>query len=141
MKIENKILKHVLIGMLTEKQLDESGLDLSTDEGVQRAYKMAEECEGVFEDTELIDDLDEFRCSGEAVDIKGLKAERSRHYEVDRVATKILDGIFVSWLYWYGGGKHAEPEGIDWMYSESGAVEVNCKEEEKLVTVRTYSKK
>ena len=68
----------------------------------------------------------------------GLKCEWSRHYESKAVAAKYLDGSWVGWTYWYDGGKHGEPEAIDWM---KDAYDVNCVEEEKLVVVRTFSAK
>lgn len=66
-----------------------------------------------------------------------LPCESSRHYESKSVAAKMPDGSYVGWTYWYGGGKHGEPESIDWMQD---AYAVECKEEEKLVIVRTFSK-
>jgi len=68
----------------------------------------------------------------------GLPCEYSRHYESYSVATKAPDGTYVGWTYWYGGGKHGEPEAIDWM---NEAYDVDCLEEEKLVLVRTFSVK
>jgi len=65
-----------------------------------------------------------------------LPAAFSRHYESKSVATKI-DGQWVGWTYWYGGGKHAEPEAIDWI---TDAYFIDCVEEEKVVTVRTFAK-
>jgi len=48
-------------------------------------------------------------------DANGIAAwEYSRHYECKPVAKK-LDGRWVCWLYWYGGGKHGEPESIEWI--------------------------
>lgn len=61
----------------------------------------------------------------------------SRHYESKSVAAQYLDGSWVGWTYWYGGGKHGEPESVDWMDS---AYDLACAEEEKTVTVRTFSK-
>lgn len=65
-----------------------------------------------------------------------LPCQYSRHYESKAVAAKMPDGSWVGWTYWYGGGKHGEPEAIDWM---GEAYSVDCKEEEKLVVVRTFS--
>jgi len=62
----------------------------------------------------------------------------SRHYESKAVAHQAPDGTYVGWTYWYGGGKHGEPEAIDWM---NKAYNVDCLEEEKLVLVRTFSVK
>ena len=64
-------------------------------------------------------------------------AEYSRHYEVDEVATEI-DGVWVGWSYWDGGGKHAKPEAMDWM---SDAYFLDVTEEEKMMTVRTFKRK
>lgn len=67
----------------------------------------------------------------------GLKCEWSRHYESKSVAARMPDGSWVGWTYWYGGGKHGEPESIDWIDS---AYDVACTEEEKMVVVRTFTK-
>ena len=77
----------------------------------------------------------EVRCCG--VDT-GLLSQSSRHYEADEVAAKLPDGSWVGWTYWHGGGKHGEPEAMPWM---SGAYDVDCVEEEKVVTVRSFSKR
>jgi hypothetical protein len=61
----------------------------------------------------------------------------SRHYECQSVAAQMPDGSYVGWLYWTGGGKHGEPEGIDWI---PDAYNVDCVEEEKMVVVRKFSK-
>lgn len=48
-------------------------------------------------------------------DATGISAwQYSRHYEVKPVVKK-LGGKYVCWLYWYGGGKHGDPESIDWI--------------------------
>lgn len=75
----------------------------------------------------------ELRCSGTET---GLKCDWSRHYESDAVAAQYVDGSWVGWTYWHGGGKHGEPEAIDWM---SDAYDVNCAEEEKMVVVRKFT--
>jgi hypothetical protein len=41
----------------------------------------------------------------------------SRHLECKQVAAKMYDGSFVAWNYWYGGGKHTEPEYAEWIDS------------------------
>ena len=64
--------------------------------------------------------------------------EYSRHYESKSVAAQAADGSWVGWAYWYGGGKHGCPEEIDWI---SSAYDLDCVEEEKMVTVRTFTKK
>lgn len=76
---------------------------------------------------------EEVRGSGIETD---LQCGWSRHYESNAVAAKYLDGSWVGWTYWFGGGKHGEPASIDWI---GEAYDLNCSEEEKMVTVRTFS--
>lgn len=86
------------------------------------------------EDDDHWDAVNEIRCTGVAT---GLPCPISRHYESEAVAMQMPDGSWVGWTYWYGGGKHGEPESVDWMNS---AYEVACAEEEKVVTVRTFTR-
>lgn len=65
-----------------------------------------------------------------------LKCEWSRHYESKAVAMKMPDDSWVGWTYWYGGGKHGQPDTVDWM---EYAYDLSCKEEEKTITVQTFS--
>lgn len=67
----------------------------------------------------------------------GIPAEHSRHYESESVAAKDPNGKWVGWTYWFGGGKFGEPEAIEWI---EDAYFLDCKEEEKVVTVRTFTK-
>ena len=68
----------------------------------------------------------------------GLKCAWSRHYESKSVAARMPDGSWVGWTYWYGGGKHGEPDAVDWM---EDAYDLDYKEEEKTVIVRTFTRK
>lgn len=86
------------------------------------------------EDWGLQDAINDVRYGGMETQ---LPCESSRHYESKSVATKALDGSWVGWTYWFGGGKHGEPEAMPWM---EDAYEVFCTEEQKMVTVRTFSK-
>lgn len=90
-----------------------------------------------YEDQDAIyDATSEMRSSwDEETDIR---CESSRNYESKSVAAKMPDGSWVGWTYWYGGGKHGEPESIDWM---ARAYDIDCVEEEKVVTVRTFTKR
>ena len=65
----------------------------------------------------------------------GLPCDSSRHYESKSVAAKMLDGSWVGWTYWYGGGKHGEPESIPWM---KDAYDVQMVEVQK--TVKEFSR-
>lgn len=67
-----------------------------------------------------------------------IPSEYSRCYESNSVAAQCPDGAWVGWTYWYGGGKHGEPEAIDWM---EYAYDLHCVEEQKLVTVQTFTRK
>ena len=82
----------------------------------------------------LQDAIEEFR-SGQ-VETPEIKCEWSRNYESKAVAAKMPDGSWVGWTYWYGGGKHGEPESIDWM-SEAYELTVTG---EKVVTTLTFEK-
>jgi hypothetical protein len=86
------------------------------------------------EDWALQDSINEIRCSGIET---GLKCDWSRHYESEAVAMQAVDGSWVGWTYWFGGGKHGEPEAMPWM---EHAYDVDCAEEVKVVTVRTFTK-
>lgn len=57
----------------------------------------------------------------------------SRHYEIEVRAMEV-DGVWVAWDFYYGGGKHGEPEAFDWI---SNARIVEC--EEKVVTKVEYT--
>lgn len=83
---------------------------------------------------ELQDARSEIRCSGEKTN---LSTPSSRHYESDAVATQYLDGSWIGWTYWYGGGKHGEPEAMGWMNDAYG---LTCEEKQVMVTQRTFTK-
>lgn len=88
--------------------------------------------ENKYEFDELQDVTEEVRCGGVST---GLDGGSSRHYESDRVAMKI-DGEWVSWIYWHGGGKHGEPSAIEWIES---AIILKCKEIEVTSIERTFT--
>lgn len=83
---------------------------------------------------DIQDYLYNFRIEGTETN---LQCEYSRHYESESVATQVLDGSWVGWTYWFGGGKHGEPEAVDWL---EYAYNLECKEEEQLLIVRTFTK-
>ena len=59
----------------------------------------------------------------------------SRHYECKSVARQ-FGGKWVGWTFWYGGGKHGEPESVKWM---EDAYFLEAKEETKVVLTFTKS--
>ena len=137
MNTEQRIKRHILINALTEEQMDNAdGLDLSTANGVDAAWELAEIYDGVFSDIEIIDEESEFRCGGQETNLtcKG----SSRHYEAEQVAKKLSDGTYVSWTYWSGGGKHGEPDVMGWM---DEAFDVDCEEKEEMVTTYKFTEK
>lgn len=120
-------LKHAILALAAKWSGEESGAEI-TAENVDALY------DELVERDEHWDGVSEIRGSGEET---GLPCEWSRHYESKSVAAKMPDGSWVGWTYWYGGGKHGEPESIDWM---DGAYNLECVEEEKMVTIRTFTK-
>lgn len=64
-----------------------------------------------------------------------IPCDGSRHYESKSVATKLDSGRWVGWTYWYGGGKHAEPEDLDWEPYYLDVTEI-----EMMQVVRTFTK-
>jgi hypothetical protein len=136
MKPEYKIKKTILLQMIANRDLI-FGADLSVEEAIPllNEESIDAEWESAEESGRTQDYLQEFR-SGEEETTIG--APFSRHYEGDSVAAQMFDGYWVGWTYWHGEGKHGEPEAIDWI---EYAYDLECKEEEKLVVVRTFSKK
>jgi hypothetical protein len=98
----------------------------------------AETVDRLFEDAEaeeaMYDARNEVRSGQVATE---LPCEWSRHYESQAVAAQALDGSWIGWTYWHGGGKHGEPEAIDWI---EDAYDLSCVEEEKMTIIRTFSK-
>lgn len=82
----------------------------------------------------LWDATNEIRTSGEET---GLPGQYSRHYESEEVAIQCPDGSWVGFTHWYGGGKHGEPESIDWI---EHAYDVNVTSTQKMVTINTFTK-
>lgn len=82
----------------------------------------------------LQDPIEEIRC-GEVETT--LDCPYSRYYESKSVAAQYVDGSWVGWVYWYGGGKHSEPQAVEW---QDDAYAVNCVSEEKLVIVNTFTR-
>jgi hypothetical protein len=80
------------------------------------------------------DTCEEWRQSGHET---GLRAPFSRHYEIDVLAKKI-DNEWIAWNYEHGGGKHAEFSSFDWI---DDAYFVDCVEEQRVMTMRTFKKK
>ena len=102
----------------------------ATDENIDALYQVASDND----DGDLQDAREEIRSGGTETK---LECEISRHYESKAVAAQAVDGSWVGWVYWYGGGKHGEPQAVDWM---DKAYDLTCAEDQKLVTVRTFTR-
>lgn len=101
---------------------------IDLDGNIENAYEALVEAEW------HVDYEDNFREGQVETDIP---VASTRHYEAKSVAHQLKDGSWVGWTYWYGGGKHAEPEAIDWMQD---AYNLNCVETEEVVTVRKFTR-
>lgn len=99
-------------------------------ENIAKHYNEADEADGGYA---LQDARSEVRCGEVETNIR---APWSRHYEAKSVAAKYVDGTWVGWTYWYGGGKHGEPEAVEWMDS---AYDLTCVEEQVMTTKRTFT--
>lgn len=95
-----------------------------------------EEVEDLWDEADCLQDAkSEIRCGDVETNVE---CDDSRHYESKSVAAQCPNGEWVGWTYWFGGGKYGEPEAIDWI---EYAYDLDCVEEQKMVTVRTFTKK
>lgn len=127
-KIRLEIVKYACSGCVEMPSI-------TTKEELEEFIGECEEGIEYFEDY-MSEGDNEVRCNYDCE--TNIRREYSRHYESMSVAKKMGDGSWVGWTYWYGGGKHGQPESIDWI---SDAYELDCKEEEKVVIVREFTKK
>jgi hypothetical protein len=125
---EQKIKAHILQAAILAGDVDAIKSPI-TAENIDERFAAAND------DYQLQDYMSEFREGDFETDIA---APYSRHYEAKSVARKMGDGSWIGWTYWYGGGKYGEPGAIDWMEE---AYELECTEEEKMITVRTFTQK
>lgn len=124
-------LKHLILIKHASYGNDYAVPEVVTAETIDEQYEQADEEDGGWA---LQDARSEVRCSGVETDIP---APWSRHYESESVAAQYIDGSWVGWTYWYGGGNHGEPEAIDWI---DEAYDLSCTEEQVMVTQRTFAK-
>lgn len=92
-KIKQLILKQIYDEVFEEDEIDELWWDVHNEDVYCDVVSLVREGD---EETEI-------------------GGEYSRHYESKSVAAKMLDGSWVGWTYWYGGGKHGEPESKPWI--------------------------
>jgi hypothetical protein len=134
MSVEMAIKAHVLRDAKASGEFKWEWPDSITDENASEVWDACEEAHDYHADW-LHEMLGEFR--GSYTEETGIRCEYSRHYEAKSVAAKLDDGRWVGWTYWYGGGKHGEPEAMPWL-DETYLLE--CVEEEKVVVVRTFER-
>lgn len=106
--------------------------------------QLAEQIDTLYETKLVHEDLhwdlkNEFREGQQETDIEAAHPfERGlTYYEKKSVAAQMPDGSWVGWIYWYGGGKHSEPEAIDWM---EHAYDVTVEEKPVTIIQRTFTK-
>jgi len=87
-------------------------------------------------DHEIMGYLNDIRCSGEETNLS--PTQYSRNYEVDFVAYRIPGpkDIWVGWDYFYGGGKHSDPDAIEWLDTIK---ELSVTEKEVMIIEKTFS--
>lgn len=126
---EQRIKRHILLAAIEQND------DLNWD-GELDASNVDEAWNVVLVDNDAHWDYEnDFRSDGEDT---GLLSRFNRNYEAKEKACQLVDGTWVGWTYWFGGGKYGEPGSIEWM---NKAYDVDVVEEVKTVTVRKFTKK
>lgn len=113
--------------ILTECDDIEQDDTISLDEWIESEFNYSEHYDSVMT----------VRRSGIPTNISTPWSGLSHHYESTSVAVQCPDNSWVGFTYWSGGGKHGDPDSIDWM---NHAYDLDCVEEEKLMIVRTFKK-
>lgn len=123
---ENKIKREILLSLLKNGDIKE--FDINDEKVIEELYNSQKN-----ENDNLYEERNEFRHGQFETEVE---CNWSRHYESKSVGAKMCDGTYVGWTYWYGGGKHGEPEAIDWM---DRAYEIKVKSRE-MVEVLHFEK-
>jgi len=122
MKPINYLKREILLlvdedDLIDNLEIYEEYLKLS-DMSFMPSNKPAEFIEELWDKCVELDILDpyisDYRYSG--IDTGLLERYSDRYYESKEVAKQITrSDKWIGWTYWYGGGKHGEPEAVDWM--------------------------
>ena len=129
-----QILKAAILDQVAEWIKDDGDTNLvlegpfDTQEKIDAAFEAIED-HGL--DDEVSDAESELRES--YTHVTGIECVSSRHYSSSSVARQFGDK-WVGWTYWYGGGKHGEPESVEWI---EDAYFVEAKEETRVVLTFT----
>lgn len=137
MNATTRIKRHIMSEPDIMKWIGDQGLTIESTEDVEEAWDKLEEVDARNGDEYfgLYDLEEEFRCGGEP---SGIPSDCSRHYESESRAVQLRDDSWVGWTYWYGGGKHGEPQAVPWLEdaymvtqsTETRTVNVFTKQEE-----------
>ncbi|MCP5015145.1 MAG: hypothetical protein GY938_07650 [Ketobacter sp.] len=101
-----------LVESTTDRFPDLPKATIESIENLYEEYGLHESPDGRYSVKDCVDELvAETRGEGEET---GLSAEEDRHYESVAVGG-CFDGVWVGWTYFYGGGKHGEPESMGWL--------------------------
>jgi hypothetical protein len=133
--IKQEILSSLISYLKEENRADDQEvINLPLDaENIDASYEKAIELRRKYGD--LRERQNEFRYGGLET---GLECDNSRHYDSDAVAKQLSNGSWAGFTYFYGGGKHGDPENMPWIEE---AYFLDVVEEQKVMTVRTFSKK
>jgi hypothetical protein len=114
MNATTRIKRHIMSTPDILKWIGDQGLTIESTEDVEEAWDKLEEVDARNGDEYfgLCDLKEEFRCGGEA---SGIPSDWDRHYESESRAQQLRDDSWVGWTYWYGGGKHSEPQAKPWL--------------------------
>jgi hypothetical protein len=134
MTATNAIKAHILNQILPEA-VSQLGMDIPTEASIHTAEELWMK---VYEDDNAEcwkrETMEDFRHGGVPT---RLGCEYSRNYESESRACQLPTGEWVGWTRWYGGGKHSQPDAIDWI-SDAYFLEVEEKEVTKVV--RTFKR-
>lgn len=125
MTLEQYIKQAIILLYARNKKKD---FDVTTAENVESLY--AE----LSVNDQLCDYIEDIR---EGHFETGIPFEEDKYYEGKSVAIKSLDGKYIGWTYWFGGGKYGKPQHEPWI---SEAYFLNCQEKEELVITRKFYK-
>ena len=105
----------------------------------EKAYKGHEEYqvdipEDITDSSFYLEAMYNIRHEGNEVIINGKEIPSCRHF-VCVFHFLEIDGKTVAYAYWYGGGKHGEPESMDWI-EDAFFIELDAP-----IVVQTYKEK
>ena len=98
--------------MTATEKLKQKLVFMATGETLTEVAQINDNFEDLKGTSELGDAMSELRGGEEET---GLPCEWDRNYESKAVAAQMLDGTYVGWTYWYGGGKHGDPDRKSWI--------------------------